>query len=224
MVQNWLKLCLNSLYFFAHSAQFRTAQSSGLEMVVVVVVIVIVMFITSLIMIVAFTRVGGISSEIVVGSALAVMSFSAPRGRISSMEGAPYQGLDSLQSTNSKPAHSPTDQWQSRAVIWSIQPNCVSFDAYFYDNDFPNMSDVVWAGSDLTVDLSSPIYFIPHRTDCCAGSASKYWGMYMVTIMHWPMNWIGNRFFLTKCEQNVNIDGQWASIMVGCCTCREANE
>ena len=59
-----------------------------------------------------------------------------------------------------------TDQWTSRALIWSIQPNCVSFDAYFYDNDFPNMSDVVWAGSDLTVDLSSPIYFIPHRTVC----------------------------------------------------------
>ena len=59
-----------------------------------------------------------------------------------------------------------TDQWTPRALIWSIQPNCVSFDAYFYDNDFPNMSDVVWAGSDLTVDLSSPIYFIPHRTVC----------------------------------------------------------
>ena len=116
-----------------------------------------------LIMIVAFT---GVATEIVVGSALAVMSFSAPRGRISSMEGAPYQGLDSVQATNRNAAKLPTDQWQPRAVIWSIQPNCVSFDAYFYDNDFPNMSDVVWAGSDLTVDLSSPIYFIPHRTEC----------------------------------------------------------
>ena len=116
-----------------------------------------------LIMIVAFTGVAG--TEIVVGSALAVMSFSAPRGRISSMEGAPYQGLDSVQATNGNAAKPPTDQWQPRAVIWSIQPNCVSFDAYFYDNDFPNMSDVVWAGSDLTVDLSSPIYFIPHRTE-----------------------------------------------------------
>ena len=113
-----------------------------------------------LIMIVAFT---GVATEIVVGSALAVMSFSAPRGRISSMEGAPYQGLDSVQATNGNAAKPPTDQWQPRAVIWSIQPNCVSFDAYFYDNDFPNMSDVVWAGSDLTVDLSSPIYFIPQR-------------------------------------------------------------
>ena len=42
----------------------------------------------------------------------------------------------------------------------------MSFDGYFYDNDFPNMSDVTElqcrrAGSDLTVDLSSPIYFIP---------------------------------------------------------------
>ena len=46
-------------------------------------------------------------------------------------------------------------------LIWSILPNYVSFDGYFYDNDFPNMSNVVWAGSDLTVDLSSPIYFIP---------------------------------------------------------------
>ena len=49
-------------------------------------------------------------------------------------------------------------------LIWSILPNYVSFDGYFYDNDFPNMSNVVWAGSDLTVDLSSPIYFIPRES------------------------------------------------------------
>ena len=27
-------------------------------------------------------------------------------------------------------------------IIWSILPNYVSFDGYFYDNDFPNMSNV----------------------------------------------------------------------------------
>ena len=27
-------------------------------------------------------------------------------------------------------------------LIWSILPNYVSFDGYFYDNDFPNMSNV----------------------------------------------------------------------------------
>ena len=61
-----------------------------------------------------------------------------------------------------------SDQWRAvedtAAIIWSIPPNYVSFDGYFYDNDFPNMSNVVWAGSDLTVDLSSPIYFIPRES------------------------------------------------------------
>ena len=85
------------------------------DVVVIVVVVVLVLVVVMLIMIVAFTRMG--SSEIVVGSALAVMSFSAPRGRISSMEGAPYQGLDSVQATNGSAAHTPTDQWQPRAVI-----------------------------------------------------------------------------------------------------------
>ena len=86
----------------------------GSEIVVVVVVIVVVV-VVMLIMIVAFTRMG--SSEIVVGSALAVMSFSAPRGRISSMEGSPYQGLDSVQATNRSAALPPTDQRQPRALI-----------------------------------------------------------------------------------------------------------
>ena len=39
----------------------------------------------------------------------------------------------------------------------------MSFDGEFYDNDSPNMSNVPQAGSDLTVDLSTPIYFIPQR-------------------------------------------------------------
>ena len=60
------------------------------------------------------------------------------------------------------------DQWEGEiqrgtGIIWSILPNYVSFDGEFYDNDSPNMSNVPQAGSDLTVDLSSPIYFIPQR-------------------------------------------------------------
>ena len=84
------------------------------DVVVIVVVVVLVLVVVMLIMIVAFT---GVATEIVVGSALAVMSFSAPRGRISSMEGSPYQGLDSVQATNRSAAQPPTDQRQPRAVI-----------------------------------------------------------------------------------------------------------
>ena len=149
------------------------------------------------------------------------MSFSAPRGRISSMEGAPYQGLDSLQPTNRNPALRPTDQWQPRAVIWSIQPNCVSFDAYFYDNDFPNMSDVVWAGSDLTVDLSSPIYFIPHRTEW----RSSY--IVNIEVCTWSLctdPWTVLEIVFFSYKMCTHEHGQWTSIMVGCCTCGEGGE
>ena len=62
----------------------------------------------------------------------------------------------------------------------SCSPNYVSFDGYFYENDFPNMSNVVlsqWMGgggrgggggggegSDLAVNKSGTNLFLSHRS------------------------------------------------------------
>ena len=100
------------------------------------------------------------------------------------------------------------ERWRGTGIIWSILPNYVSFDGEFYDNDSPNMSNVPQAGSDLTVDLSSPIYFIPQRAFIEANLLPNF--LSLLSLNLW---WYGVNFPRIQSKHNaagyLNLSKNW---------------